>query len=264
MNRIIIFTLLLLILLSSTISAHPGRTDGSGGHNGPDGYHYHHGHPAHDHTDLDGDGELDCPYGYKNNTKDKSSTSSAKNKITSNKNGHNSFYIKHTSLHILTIISLSIMIVVFIIAIICKIKYDDPITANLYGAGIAALSGILALNAYHLPSLLTVICYLAIMLGSLPLLLIIFFLTPMYIENFIDNRKKYKYNIKEKKKQEKTKCKPKKHISTGAMLIILSLILWIVPIVVLFLPSATSDVLGFAFISLTLGSIIGLIGIKTV
>ena len=79
MNRIIIFTLLFLILLSSVISAHPGRTDGSGGHNGPDGYHYHHGHPAHDHTDLDGDGELDCPYGYKDNTKNNSGSGNNNN-----------------------------------------------------------------------------------------------------------------------------------------------------------------------------------------
>jgi len=35
------FTLLLLLLVSNIIVAHPGRTDRNGGHNGPNGYHYH-------------------------------------------------------------------------------------------------------------------------------------------------------------------------------------------------------------------------------
>lgn len=59
--------LLLALLISSTIlnvSAHPGRTDSSGGHTDHDTgeYHYHHGYPAHNHYDMDGDGIVDCSY----------------------------------------------------------------------------------------------------------------------------------------------------------------------------------------------------------
>lgn len=65
--------LLLLVVLSSItliVSAHPGRTDGNGGHtdHSTGEYHYHHGYSAHDHYDMDGDGKLDCPYDFKDNT----------------------------------------------------------------------------------------------------------------------------------------------------------------------------------------------------
>ena len=55
-----------LLLIPITVYAHPGRTDGSGGHyNRSTGeYHYHHGYSAHDHYDMDGDGDKDCPYDY--------------------------------------------------------------------------------------------------------------------------------------------------------------------------------------------------------
>lgn len=65
--RRLLSLLLLLSLLAVPASAHPGRTDASGGHwNRTTGeYHYHHGHPAHQHYDMDGDGTPDCPYGFK-------------------------------------------------------------------------------------------------------------------------------------------------------------------------------------------------------
>lgn len=58
------------LLLLSVASAHPGRTDGRGGHydSATGEYHYHHGYRAHQHTDLDGDGKADCPYNFDDQT----------------------------------------------------------------------------------------------------------------------------------------------------------------------------------------------------
>ena len=63
-----VFTMFALLVLC--VNAHPGRTDGNGGHyNRSTGeYHYHHGYSAHDHYDMDGDGDLDCPYNFKDKT----------------------------------------------------------------------------------------------------------------------------------------------------------------------------------------------------
>ena len=63
-------TIALCALLVLVVNAHPGRTDGNGGHtNHSTGeYHYHHGYPAHDHYDMDGDGDLDCPYEFDDKT----------------------------------------------------------------------------------------------------------------------------------------------------------------------------------------------------
>jgi len=69
-----ILALLIICLLCSslvlTVSAHPGKTDGSGGHTdrSTGEYHYHHGYPAHDHYDMDGDGDIDCPYEFDDQT----------------------------------------------------------------------------------------------------------------------------------------------------------------------------------------------------
>lgn len=62
--KFIFLLLLILSLMILPVSAHPGRTDDSGGHfdSSTGEYHYHHGHSAHQHIDLDGDGTLDCPY----------------------------------------------------------------------------------------------------------------------------------------------------------------------------------------------------------
>ena len=63
-------TITLCLSLSVVASAHPGRTDRSGGHtdNSTGEYHYHHGYPAHQHYDKDGDGDLDCPYSFSDKT----------------------------------------------------------------------------------------------------------------------------------------------------------------------------------------------------
>ena len=81
MKKAVPLCALLIFLLLQPIAlvayAHPGRTDGRGGHtNHSTGeYHYHHGQSAHDHYDMDGDCILDCPYDF-NDTTDHSSESS--------------------------------------------------------------------------------------------------------------------------------------------------------------------------------------------
>lgn len=82
MKRILASALLLLLLLPlPTASAHPGRTDGNGGHTdrSTGEYHYHHGYSAHQHTDLDGDGKKDCPYDFKDKTGSSSGSSRTSN-----------------------------------------------------------------------------------------------------------------------------------------------------------------------------------------
>lgn len=56
----------LILLSTSNIYAHPGGTDGAGGHtnHSTGDYHYHHGYSAHSHYDMDGDGDVDCPYNF--------------------------------------------------------------------------------------------------------------------------------------------------------------------------------------------------------
>lgn len=63
-------SVLCLFLFLIVASAHPGKTDSSGGHydHSSGEYHYHHGYPAHSHYDIDGDGNIDCPYDFKDNT----------------------------------------------------------------------------------------------------------------------------------------------------------------------------------------------------
>lgn len=74
MRRIVSCAILLLLIVSLSMSAvaHPGRTDANGGHTdrSTGEYHYHHGYPAHQHTDIDGDGIPDCPYDNKQKTND--------------------------------------------------------------------------------------------------------------------------------------------------------------------------------------------------
>ena len=74
-KAIIILSVLVLIAfvaiaMAPSVNAHPGRTDGNGGHtNHSTGeYHYHHGYSAHDHYDMDGDGVVDCPYDFDDKT----------------------------------------------------------------------------------------------------------------------------------------------------------------------------------------------------
>lgn len=71
--------LVFLIISSSSVSAHRGRTDSRGGHidHSTGEYHYHHGHSAHQHVDLDGDGNPDCPYNFDDQTGVHSGSSSS-------------------------------------------------------------------------------------------------------------------------------------------------------------------------------------------
>ena len=70
----------IIIILASValvVFAHPGDTDGAGGHyNRSTGeYHYHHGYSEHSHYDMDGDGDVDCPYDFKDKTDHRTSSS---------------------------------------------------------------------------------------------------------------------------------------------------------------------------------------------
>ena len=69
MYSLVLITLV-ITLASSSVNAHSGRTDGSGGHtdHSTGEYHYHHGYSAHDHYDMDGDGDRDCPYSFDDKT----------------------------------------------------------------------------------------------------------------------------------------------------------------------------------------------------
>lgn len=90
-----VFLLTCLIFSSISVFAHPGKTDGRGGHydrqNG--GYHYHHGYSAHKHEDMNGDGVLDCPYDFIDKTDHSSgNSSSSKYENDSTKTENNKYY----------------------------------------------------------------------------------------------------------------------------------------------------------------------------
>jgi tetrahydromethanopterin S-methyltransferase subunit E len=72
--------LVVLSLFVLSVSAHPGRTDSSGGHlNHSTGeYHYHHGYSAHQHTN----GE--CPYDFKDATDHSHNVTNTPSKSNSN------------------------------------------------------------------------------------------------------------------------------------------------------------------------------------
>lgn len=97
-----LLTLLIICLLCSslvlTVSAHPGKTDGSGGHTdrSTGDYHYHHGYSAHDHYDMDGDGDIDCPYDFDDKTSSDHSDSAQRIDSSENESdARNSFNWKH-------------------------------------------------------------------------------------------------------------------------------------------------------------------------
>ena len=81
----------LVVVLASVAVLHSGKTDSLGGHfNHSTGeYHYHHGYSAHDHYDMDGDGIVDCPYTFKVNTSNKSSTSKSESKANNTQKASN-------------------------------------------------------------------------------------------------------------------------------------------------------------------------------
>ena len=70
--------------LFNWVSAHPGHTDGNGGHtdSGSGDYHYHHGYEAHAHFDIDGNGTIDCPYDFDDQTGTRSGPSSGSGSYT--------------------------------------------------------------------------------------------------------------------------------------------------------------------------------------
>lgn len=91
MRKFFVFLLIALLVTPCLAMAHPGRTDGDGGHtdSSTGEYHYHHGYPAHDHYDMDGDGRKDCPYNFDDKTGYNSgSPSSSGNKTSSSTNGN--------------------------------------------------------------------------------------------------------------------------------------------------------------------------------
>ena len=63
MKKLLFIIAIAIYVLPVIVLAHPGGTDGSGGHwNHKTGeYHYHHGYPEHQH-------DPDCPYDYKDKT----------------------------------------------------------------------------------------------------------------------------------------------------------------------------------------------------
>lgn len=95
-----IFVLIALVFSSMAlgVNAHPGRTDGSGGHTDSDTgeYHYHHGYSAHDHYDMDGDGDIDCPYDFDDQTGTNSGGNSGSNSSSFNYSSDNDNVIVRT------------------------------------------------------------------------------------------------------------------------------------------------------------------------
>ncbi len=83
MKRVFLILSLLALLTSVAliVNAHPGNTDGAGGHtdHSTGEYHYHHGYPAHDHYDMDGDGDVDCPHEFDYNNSHGSGDSNSSN-----------------------------------------------------------------------------------------------------------------------------------------------------------------------------------------
>ena len=76
--RRFLLSIIFVCVLVLPASAHPGRTDSSGGHydHSTGEYHYHHGYGAHDHYDMDDDGDIDCPYDFEDKTGENSGKSS--------------------------------------------------------------------------------------------------------------------------------------------------------------------------------------------
>lgn len=135
MKRKALFICALIVLVSLLVSpayAHPGRTDGQGGHlNHSTGeYHYHHGMSAHDHYDMDGDGIADCPFNFVDKTDISSGYSSSESlqktqTITGNNNDKYEKAKKEISeeicFAILIVFPLWSAISVLIAAIVCKL-----------------------------------------------------------------------------------------------------------------------------------------------
>lgn len=81
--------LVALAFFSTVAYAHPGKTDGKGGHiNHSTGeYHYHHGYSEHQHYDMDGDGDVDCPYSFDDKTNHNGGITSSRSSNNTNNKG---------------------------------------------------------------------------------------------------------------------------------------------------------------------------------
>ena len=119
--------IMLIFCLPMSATAHPGRTDGKGGHtNRSTGeYHYHHGYSAHDHWDMDGDGDVDCPYNHEDKTNHNSGsnniavgthTQSESRENVSQKNKENDRSFAHTAI---------VFVVVFFVLVNCLAIFID-------------------------------------------------------------------------------------------------------------------------------------------
>ena len=86
MRKILLLILVFCLTLSATALAHPGATDGNGGHrvSGTGEYHYHHGYPAHDHAGGT------CPYDFDDKTGENSGSSSSGTSSGGSTNGSSS------------------------------------------------------------------------------------------------------------------------------------------------------------------------------
>ena len=131
MKKIIAFcilTLLVIVLLEVTVFAHPGRTDGDGGHtdNGSGEYHYHHGYSAHDHWDMDGDGDIDCPYEFDDKTDHNSNnnSNSGANTTPGSKPNNNATHQKHGNDKTYSYIAIGFVIAFFVIVNWLAIRID--------------------------------------------------------------------------------------------------------------------------------------------
>jgi hypothetical protein len=98
MRKFFVFFLIVLLVTPCLAMAHPGRTDGDGGHtdSSTGEYHYHHGYPAHDHYDMDGDGRKDCPYNFDDKTGYNSGSHSSYGNKTNGSTNTNKVVVKQT------------------------------------------------------------------------------------------------------------------------------------------------------------------------
>ena len=106
-----LFPAVFIALIASLVvyaNAHPGKTDGNGGHtdHSTGEYHYHHGYSEHDHYDIDGDGYIDCPYDFEDKTGQDSGVNGGGS--NTNKNSTSAMNSKKTSPDTFSKICLSI------------------------------------------------------------------------------------------------------------------------------------------------------------
>lgn len=107
----IIFTFVFVLMLSSLVYAHPGRTDENGGHydRSTGEYHYHHGYPAHQHeNDV-------CPYDYDDNTDHQNTTVSSDNSDETGASSKIITFLEEYDFATATIIVLKCLGIIFVI-----------------------------------------------------------------------------------------------------------------------------------------------------